>query len=563
MATGKRRTAVSPLEEKIQDELNKNLDLLSAMDKIASHTSGCSLTQKTLDDIRLFTKVLEERMHLTERQAIVFSICVERGPYNVDYNDIASHLEISKIEALRMGKEVDELVHRRLLRFRNVKEQNSFDVPSGVLNALKRNESFEPPKRVGLTVEELFCILEQDFEDLNNDNLSAKEMRLGAHQLLEDNSHLPFVQKFNRLELDDDDEDWLLMLKFCHLCVNNNDNHIQFCDIADVFEYDSDFTHTKFALRNGVHILIRKKLIEYTCEDGMVNPTVFKVTEATKADLLSDFNLMPTEERVSGLIKGKDLTEKKLFFDEEVEKQVKELSTFLSDEKYREIHERLKSKGFRQGFACLFYGGPGTGKTETVYQIAKATGRDILMVEVPRLKSKWVGDSEKNVKALFNQYRELARKSAITPILFFNEADALFGTRMNGAVSAVDKMENTIQNIILQEMEDLDGILIATTNLTCNFDAAFSRRFLYKIRFEKPTTEARQHIWHEMIPELTADETISLAKSYDFSGGQIENIARKFAINCILHGDNDSRLDTIHSYCKTENIDAKTNKIGF
>ena len=155
------------------------------------------------------------------------------------------------------------------------------------------------------------------------------------------------------------------------------------------------------------------------------------------------------------------------------------------------------------------------------------------------------------------------KKKAVTPILLFNEADALLGTRMNGAQSAVDKMENTLQNIILQEMEDLDGILIATTNLTCNLDTAFSRRFLYKIRFDKPTIEARQHIWHEMIPELSDTESMSLAKSYEFSGGQIENIARKYAINCILHGDCPQRLDTIQSYCKTENIDAKTSKIGF
>ena len=79
----------------------------------------------------------------------------------------------------------------------------------------------------------------------------------------------------------------------------------------------------------------------------------------------------------------------------------------------------------------------------------------------------------------------MVKRSDVAPILLFNEADAIFGVRKNGAENAVDKMENTIQNIILQEMEDLNGILIATTNLATNLDSAFERRFLYKIEFEK------------------------------------------------------------------------------
>ena len=541
----------------------KDPDLLTAMENISILSSGSKLADTLLTDINPYVRILSKRMGMTPREAIVFSISVERGPFNVDYSDFSNHLGISKIASLRLGKEVDSLVRKRLLRYRNAKEQNSFDIPSPVLNALKRDETYRPPKRKGLTIDEFFSVLNQDFEDLENDTLSAESMRKEMHQLFDDNKHLAFVQKFYNLDLDDDDGDWMLMLKFCHLCVNNNDNRVRFRDIEDIFEFASDFTSAKHSLRNGSHILMQLGLVEHTCEDGMVNTSEFKMTEPAKNDLLSEFELQTTDENVAGLRKSQELTEKQLFYSEEVSRQVDELFSFLSPEKYQEIYDRMKKKGFRQGFACLFYGGPGTGKTETAYQIARSTGRDIMIVDVPQIKSKWVGDSEKNVKALFSRYRSLVKKMPLTPILLFNEADALLGTRMNGAQSAVDKMENTIQNIILQEMEDLDGILIATTNLTCNLDPAFARRFLYKVKFDKPSFEARQHIWHEMIPELTDKETISLAKSYEFSGGQIENIARKYAINCIIHGDADDRLGTITSYCKNENIDAKTNKIGF
>lgn len=218
----------------------------------------------------------------------------------------------------------------------------------------------------------------------------------------------------------------------------------------------------------------------------------------------------------------------------------------------------------RKGFACLFYGAPGTGKTETVYQIARQTGRDILIVNVSEIKSMWVGESEKNIKALFDRYRRFSEQSELTPILLFNEADAVLGVRQEGAERAVDKMENSIQNIILQEMETLDGIMIATTNLTQNLDKAFERRFLYKIEFAKPSFEAKQAIWKTMLPSLSECETEELARSYEFSGGQIENIARKRAVDAIIHGEEPS-LEIIHTYCRSEQLYKSTERrrIGF
>ena len=307
-------------------------------------------------------------------------------------------------------------------------------------------------------------------------------------------------------------------------------------------------------------------MIENNNDDGMVDRESFRMTDCAKSELFSELSLKSRNNKKfeKDLIKCEKIAEKQLFYEESIQSQIDELSQLLDESHYKEIHSRMKESGFRCGFTCLFYGTPGTGKTETVLQLARQTGRNIMQVNVSQIKSCWVGESEKNIKSLFDTYREMVKKSTMTPILLFNEADAIINKRMEGAQSAVNKMENSIQNIILQEMENLDGILIATTNLAQNMDKAFERRFLYKIKFEKPTLEARMNIWHTMIPTLSETDAKTLAEKYDFSGGQIENIARHNAINIILHGASDNTFESLMAYCDNERLETKeTRKIGF
>jgi SpoVK/Ycf46/Vps4 family AAA+-type ATPase len=186
-----------------------------------------------------------------------------------------------------------------------------------------------------------------------------------------------------------------------------------------------------------------------------------------------------------------------------------------------------------------------------------------MQVNISEIKSMWVGESEKNIKQIFSRYRKLVEESEVAPILLFNEADALIGKRLENVTRSVDKMENSMQNIILEEIERLNGILIATTNLTCNMDKAFERRFLYKVEFERPTMEAKCAIWKSMIEGLNDDDAKALATKYNFSGGQIENIARKSVVDRILTGEELS-LEALYGHCDAEFLDRKTTtKIGY
>ena len=541
----------------------QNLTLLQAIETVAETSRDSKMSVDFMKASSKEIKFLAEQYGISERQAVIFAICMDEGPNRVDYHDLARHLDLSSIAVLAFAKDIDALVHRRLLRYRDVKEEDDFDVPAAVLRCLKHNEVYQLPNHKGLDCASMFEVLEQWFNDLDDDAIAPKVLYEEMRKLFDDNPQVAFGQKVKQLDLDESEE--LLLVLFCYLLICKGDDDIRFNQMEDIYYSSADFTNAKAELRSNKHSLQSAKLIEYVCEDGIASNTRFKLTEETKRNLLAELKINTTEEHLADVIESDKLTPKTMFYTEAVQHQVDELSKFFEPEQYAKIRERMQERGFRQGFTCLFHGGPGTGKTETVYQLARATGRSIMIVDVPSIKSKWVGDSEKNIKALFDRYRSLVKRAEKAPILLFNEADAIIGIRKAGAESAVDKMENTLQNIILQEMETLDGIMIATTNLTENLDSAFERRFLYKIAFEKPDAAVRGKIWQQMIPELSDTDATTLAEHFDFSGGQIENVARKHAINSILYGNDAEMLPILEDYCRCEqlNNNVTRKRIGF
>ena len=540
----------------------KRMTLLQAMERVVEQSKDSQMSQEFMKKAKAEIQLLAQCYGITEQQAVLFCVCMEKGPRRVDYDDLANHLDISKIKMMGYATDIDALVRRRLLKYRDVKDEEDFDVPNAVVRCLKHNEVYQLPQRTGLDCAALFEFLDQWFDDLNDDAIGSCQLRDEIQSLLDDNPQVAFVRHLRQYGLNAENE--MIAAFFCNRLVNNNDDDIRFNQLSDLFENSRDYNNAKAELRSAQHTLMKKRLIEHICEDGIADTSKYHLTADAQRDLLAELNINPVEETLAGTLKLSDLTPKKMFYPQEVEKQVNELSKLFQQEEFQKIQERMKEKGFRNGFACLFYGGPGTGKTETVYQLALQTGRSIMIVDVPQIKSKWVGDSEKNIKALFDRYREVVKRSKLAPILLFNEADAIIGKRQEGAERAVEKMENSIQNIILQEMENLDGIMIATTNLQENMDKAFERRFLYKVKFDKPTEEARRHIWHTMIPELGNLDIHTLASKYDFSGGQIENIARHYAIDNILHDQGENVLPMLIRHCDNERLDEKSSrKIGF
>lgn len=542
----------------------KKLDLLTAVEQIVEKAKGTGLSSDFYRKAGKCIKYVAEKMELTKEQSVMMALFVDNSDdTRITISDFGKFLDCRTTRIIRYMQEIDVLEKRELIRCSRDGNRITYRVPLEVLEAFKNNEKYIPKDCSGLSCQELFGEIEDVF-NLRKDGELTYDATVGKiRHLFDCNSQLIYVQKVRSYSLSE--VDTMMLILFSHLFVNNYDDNIRYHDLDFLYEKRC-WNSVRSYLNDGEHILQTEKMIEYNNDNGFVDRESFRMTAEAKRQLFSELNLTSVNQSNNrgDMIKSEEIVPKKLFYGEKINSKIAELGDLLDDVRYNQIRTRMKETGIRCGFACLFYGQPGTGKTETVLQLARQTGRDILQVNISQIKSMWVGESEKNIKQVFDNYRARVKECNTTPILLFNEADAIIGKRQEGAERAVDKMENTIQNIILQELETLDGILIATTNLVQNMDKAFERRFLYKIKFEKPTIEARMCMWREMIPALKEEEARVFAAKYDFSGGQIENIARHYTIGNILHGESENIIEELSAYCESERLETKEiRKIGY
>lgn len=180
-------------------------------------------------------------------------------------------------------------------------------------------------------------------------------------------------------------------------------------------------------------------------------------------------------------------------------------------------------KKLKPGYRALFYGPPGTGKTLAASLLGKYTGKDVFRIDLSMIISKYIGETEKNLSRLFEKAEHKDW------ILFFDEADALFGKRTN-VRDAHDKYANQEVSYLLQRIETFDGLVILASNFKTNIDEAFIRRFQSVIHFPMPNQQERQAIWEKSIPpnlKLAPDVPLSsIARKYELTGASIMNVVQ-------------------------------------
>ncbi|MCW1623008.1 ATP-binding protein [Campylobacter jejuni] len=249
----------------------------------------------------------------------------------------------------------------------------------------------------------------------------------------------------------------------------------------------------------------------------------------------------------------------------------KELLENILKQQDKKVLERLHSWGIKSNknieAKIIFYGPAGTGKTMSALAMAKSMKKSVLSFDCSKILSKWVGESEQNVRKIFDTYKNIVQTCKQSPILLLNEADQFLSTRVDGS-SGSDKMHNQMQNIFLEQIERFSGVIIATTNFLESLDSAFSRRFDYKIEFKKPDFKDRLKIWEKFLPKkalFEKDFDINILSNYELSGAQILMIVKNTALKVAVSQDGVFKMqDFIESIQKELNSSFDKSKIvGF
>ncbi|MEI7491324.1 MAG: ATP-binding protein [Bacteroidota bacterium] len=503
--------------------------------------------------------------------AILFSMSIEKNS-SIDIDDFSMYLGITVLRVFTFQSHFDELVKRKLIlrqktsRRRRCSESLNYlslYVPGDIIHCVVTGTPLSKRRKSDLSFYEILDIVFNLFEQKDNGYIDMEEFVSEIEALTTENKKQPIVRQILNFKLPSFELGILLVIlqQF-----TEGYQSIDLVKLSRTFLNDTNKQiHFRKEFMSGNTKLQKLNLVDLETESTFRSDKTITLTQKGKELFGEDKNLFMEQEsqQQNDIIQSSSIIEQKLFFNEREKKEIDTLTKMLIPAQYNEIVHRLKKNKMKGNFTILFSGQAGTGKTELVYQIAKVTGRDIKRVDISQTKSKWFGESEKRIKAVFDSYKKLVKNSSLTPILLFNEADGVFGTRKTLGNSSVDQTENAIQTIILQEMEDFEGIMIATTNLPTHLKE-FERRLLFKIAFNKPNSSTRLLIMQDKIPFLTVEQIQQLSERYSLTGGQVMNISKKLMMNQILTGNTPSMCEILEM-CEAEFLVKKEerNPIGF
>ena len=552
-------------------EGNVSLPALTAgLDRICREVGNDGLTETLLQDLRDDIRMVSEHFGISQRGAILLAFIVENSSGNgCDEDQMAGFVGCSNIAFTGFRDDLAEMERSGVILRGNLRGRRTvFLVSREAAKSIETGSPFTPTQWEGLTSDELFTRLRLFFSDYQQDVINAEHLLTSIRSLIECNPTLTFCREVmgSRLWTEGPATEQRFFFYLCHRLVSYGNTQVAIDRLLNLTDYLEDDKRLCRNLFNEATFIQKEGLVTFGGKDQLQDMDSLSLSDDVVKTFLSDIRLVRRGEGSErGLTRATDIRPKELYYNDDTKAQMETLLGLLEKDNFQQVRNRLSEMGMRKGFAVLFSGGAGCGKTAGVYELARRTGRDVYAVDMSELRSKWVGESEKIVKGVFSTYVRMCRDREIAPILLFNEADAIFSKRIENPEDSVDQMMNTIQNICLDAIENLDGILIATTNLPGNFcDEAFERRFLFKVNFSTPDATTRGRIWKAMIPTLPEADAAALGQRYSFSGGNIENIARKAAVGYVLSG-RQTDLDTLLRYCQEETtgISGKRTKIGF
>ena len=549
------------MAKNLADSLNNVLQIIEGRCTDASGVIHINPNQ--LEVFKEETSYLRDRLDTSPFQSIIFAVIIQCHAIDrCTVNNVAKKLGMSYLKFLSYASDLYALREKLLIR---LKANNEIRVPLEVVDCLMKDVPIVRPRINGLSTTAMFRRIGELMKATADSQMPSMQVLEETETIVDANPQTCYAQACKKYLTNNNinDQERLLFHVMSYLNLKRGISVFDMSDVEDYIQDESWMVEIKDFFDIEALDLQRKGIIEPAQSDGLFVRDLFTIKDEILKEMFADTKMFISSVKTVNLNDLNDKPVKQLFYNTDEKNQIERLGSLLEEESLKKVFSAMKEKGLRTGMICLFYGEPGTGKTETVYQMARKTSRKILEADVAKLRNCYVGETEKNMRALFKDYKTACEENEMLPILLFNEADAILGKRMEGAVKSVDRMENSVQNILLQEMETFEGIMIATTNLLGNLDPAFERRFLFKIRFDKPDLEPRRQIWKSQFPSLTDEEATFLAKEFSFSGGQIENVVRKYTIDSVLSGA-EGGYEQLARFCREESVGKEyRSRIGF
>ncbi len=521
------------------------------------------ITTKLHPDLKMIGQFFQCSPEESLFLSLIFGLKVVSS--NVYYNDLIHYLDCNPFFIVSREALFKSLQKKRLI----TKDDNwgrnsvSLNITRETYNAAAADK---PLQQAETGVDTVYLLL-QRVDDLMNERrretITSMELFEELAHLLEAEEELGITSQVKSMQLPV--RDIALLLYLCCQFANGED-YVDLNEMLNVvFDSMSDKVSTKRELISGDAAVIKQELIAFENDFFLMGRSV-KLTDKAIADLFgADTNFFerqrPFRPNHTRLTEAKSIKEKKIYLNDGEQQQIQTLENLLQDDNLKRVQQKFENAGLGKGVVVLLYGEPGTGKTETVYHLSRITQRNLLLVDIAAIRDKYVGESEKHLKALFDEYRRAVSHFERVPILLFNESDALISKRVEVS-SSVDQMNNSMQNILLQELETFEGILFATSNLNVNLDKAFERRFLYKVHYQKPGLATREKIWASKLPDLCPSSISQMARNFEFTGGQIDNVVRKYLLENIL-SEQSLDVNQLSKLCREESLHQHGSRIGF
>lgn len=563
-------------QKTIKTETLINNTLLQSITKLHNNHSNLYKEESTIEEYNNELKIVCDFFDVEPKTGVLLSVIIcDQLIGEVRYiHKVFKNIGFSSLEIISLNNQIKDLVKRSWLKHSNktfpyAKEiksnQTEYIISQHILNAVLflDKELIENERPLDFT--DGLIKLRNYMKHLVDSNLYEDEMYDGVQQFLWDFKENTFLKEITESQELLVEEKLILFWLSSEYIFDREEFDLD--AVCDFLGFENNFIYNfKQRIKNDKSTLFNTNYLSF------VNPELADFSSITYGDKMLDLltktcvkvEQKKIKHKFCQLIQPDDIEFKNLYFNTKQQQDITKIIDMLSPENYKKMCENFKSYKMKEALSLLFYGLSGTGKTELVRQIAKKHNRILLMVDIASIKSMWVGESEKNIRRVFREYAEALKICDLAPILFFNEADAILNKRRK-IESSSDQMLNSMQNILLQYLEDFEGIFMATTNYINNLDDAFDRRIFYKKAFELPDENTRFQILQDLFPEWPSDWIKDIASDFELSGSQIQNIKRKLLVDSILFDIDYSNKELLVNYIEEELGFRKKNRteIGF